>query len=919
MNADGILIDFNRPNENLAACFEEEGDPNYDYDADTGDNDGDCDSDEEEDLPPALPGSHEALVAMRHISLTLNSQIHPQITQYIAEMKYPSIMLGAWDNFKVEVHGNLKEKGEMTEKQKKLFRYVNTVLQSPACVNRCETWWGTHTKRNYGYAIRDYVLFMAESQVENRDVDESNFEVNGIYIVKCMEWLVQQAILKTGKANLGYTKKLLTFKSALEGLQDTIALYHSSMVDDEKEKERLFCEMEKVSNLHLVKRYLGERRKLSHKLQRDNFDDKDRDNMFFDRYLPEDAMKMLSYMWNYTGLGKKKEAFEGVNASLELLLGHHLLFRGDNKRNLELSDAVYNVQDTSRGKIPILGFQLTHSKTLGPDGRPRCMGACRSKNVELCLVSAFAFSLWYRFDFKDGPLHGPRLPNFLDKKSWYPIKVLFSTSGRSSKENCAISYNHEKSLMKKCLASIGFISKKLTHLSRKSNSQGADANQISEEQIMRAGHWTTSALVKYYLSPYPFDYIHFSAGFSPFEPYFIARDIQPPRELTQLIFPWLEEWIERVESRPDQNLLDSKERDGVILKFFNMLKEFRVIIIQDLAVRYEKSPDSMYSKHEITSHPAFQAFVEEMKKHQYDTSLFPGFQECTSMILQFSAPISQAFNMVKVAVDNGFNLCVKELRQLRSYVVSIKEQCDDNEARFVVLQEKLSEIDRRENLIDQKLDLLLQRNNLLGDKTQNVLVQITEINSSLRGTTLPGMELGLLHSTVADDVLPINADVLNIKASEINEVPTVNVDDPRFSLRKNETVMELLDEWFVLTPVRLSIHKRDKMYGANWRRVKKPEYKRKRVVINFLKNMLTRIDDGNLSMRQLGWLLDRYRVASSLKLPSLIEKKLQRSNLAETVVTAIIAMWFSLPADAKRELSSLSNDTAEDDDIIDAT
>lgn len=353
------LFDFfiKIPNDNMMEVDQESNISDDDYEEDLynyeEDNGNDIDDDMEDNQESAgndfdRSGIKEALNCVIE---TINEKIDPIMMDYINNIRHQIILLGNCEITNPKIHGNILGKGLLTDKQKNLYNYINTVLQTPACIKRWETWWAPNTIRNYRYAIRDYVTFMAESTIDGNGVDENNFEVDGIHIVKCMDALIKILYEKAGRPILGFNRKLLTFKRALEGLQHLIALYHSSNVENERERENVLCEMEKVKNLHLVKNYLAERRKVSRELQTNNFDDKDRDNMFSDRYSTSDLIEMLTFMGNLTGKGSKKDAFEGINASLELLVGHHLLFRGDDKRSLELSDTTYTVQETSLGKI----------------------------------------------------------------------------------------------------------------------------------------------------------------------------------------------------------------------------------------------------------------------------------------------------------------------------------------------------------------------------------------------------------------------------------------------------------------------------------------------------------------------------------------------------------------------------------------
>ncbi|GEQ69665.1 hypothetical protein JCM33374_g3339 [Metschnikowia sp. JCM 33374] len=352
----------------------------YDYEADNTN----PVSEEETTVVDISPeeSQRRAEIAMLADALARDRTVPREMVEYIDRIKYPVILLGVCDSRDKKPHGNIVGRGESTAKQRRLFKYVNTVLQHPACVEFCAREWPSpNTVRNYRYAIRDYVCFMAEFTISEKDVDDTNFVVNGIYMVSCMQDLVRQLYDKNGGPCSGYVKKLSTFKSALEGLQDCLALYQTAKIVDEDERQTEYTNLRKVPNTHLVRNFLRERKQQSHNMKRNAFDNKGRSSSFSDRYSDEDVMRMSTNMWIRTGNGGKWQVYSGINGWQELLLGHHYLLEGAKKRALELSDAIYTIQQTSRGEIPLLAFQLTKEKTMGPDGKPRCIGTARSKDV----------------------------------------------------------------------------------------------------------------------------------------------------------------------------------------------------------------------------------------------------------------------------------------------------------------------------------------------------------------------------------------------------------------------------------------------------------------------------------------------------------------------------------------------------------
>ncbi|GEQ69222.1 hypothetical protein JCM33374_g2893 [Metschnikowia sp. JCM 33374] len=327
----------------------------------------------------------------------------------------------------------------------------------------------------------------------------------------------------------------------------------------------------------------------------------------FPEFTIEDIERMVKNMHVKTSTGRISDIHISINAILGFFLGRHLLFRTESKVALELSDSFYDEFSTHNGTVPILGFQLATDKSLDEYGWAGISGACRHKNVLMCLVSAFALSLWYRFDFDDqyGPLTGEHVPNFLDKENWYRAKVLFSSNLESTSIHSPISLGYANQLEKIMFDSIV------------SNYPYAFADRGC--QAADDGRYGVDVSESRSASSFAFEFIHFSAGFKKDEQYYITRDIPVPEELQKMIYPWLEEVREQVENRSKEE----KERDGAVSEFLAMLQKFRSIIIQDLALLVDIVPESMYCKRPVTTSPLFIEFKEAMEERMKNSSIFP--------------------------------------------------------------------------------------------------------------------------------------------------------------------------------------------------------------------------------------------------------------------------------------------------------
>ncbi|GEQ70163.1 hypothetical protein JCM33374_g3839 [Metschnikowia sp. JCM 33374] len=510
-----------------------------------------------------------------------------------------------------QVHPKIQARGKMTKEEKPLFQYVNTVLQYPACVNIVDRCWGVHTKINFKCPVRFYTSFLASQKVDK-------FKVEGGLMVKCMEAKLNE--VKESHSKLNLDKCYENFESALEGLQLCIAIYQAAHAT-EKQRVRLLRTLNPAPKVAVFKKYQSDRARELRK----NLEGKLYPAMSAS-YGNVEATLMMQKMWILTGGSGDKDASDGINSMLEFFLGNNLCYESMDKRKLELSDAIYTAEDTSRGKIPILGLELTHREDFDANGLPQCMGVCRHKYVEMCMISAFAFSLWYRFDLQPPPVSGDRVPDFKDN-SWYDMKVLFGdnqapkndaaagntpTGNPSSEPNQEISEQYQIALLKKCLDSIGLSSSDKSRLSRDDLHLNCERNGIANYDLLFEGDSASSIYYMLYPKRYPYDLIHFLGGFKQYEPYYIARDLEPPVELLKMIFPWVEDKLVEVENATDQDGLPCSAKYEVAIRFLKMLQKFRKIIVQDLAARMETSPSKLFCQQPITREPAFALFRDQV-------------------------------------------------------------------------------------------------------------------------------------------------------------------------------------------------------------------------------------------------------------------------------------------------------------------
>ena len=164
----------------------------------------------------------------------------------------------------------------------------------------------------------------------------------------------------------------------------------------------------------------------------------------------------------------------------------------------------------------------------------------------------------------------------------------------------------------KAFHSVGITSWKKTHAGRAEGARAAERNRVSEKQvsffnylycyyiyikaitnyiikISRAGWGENDAMSVAYLTGLPIKFLRTMAGFEarPGSFYLARATHQPPDALLREVWPWVEEWEERVRLRGEGRNWENGGLDqnaAAAKKFLQLLRYLRVVLLQDLAV-----------------------------------------------------------------------------------------------------------------------------------------------------------------------------------------------------------------------------------------------------------------------------------------------------------------------------------------------
>ncbi|KAJ5577297.1 centromere DNA-binding protein complex CBF3 subunit [Penicillium sp. DV-2018c] len=163
---------------------------------------------------------------------------------------------------------------------------------------------------------------------------------------------------------------------------------------------------------------------------------------------------------------------------VNLLLGHYMLTRGEDRRRAELSDfQTFEFE----GEGPTRCLPLIFTTRAGKEnqfGHLETIGAMRNKEPVVCMLSGLAFYLLRRWD-----VGGEPFPDFSHRSSWYGIRLLKRLVGDNVQGQ--LSYDAQREWVGKAFGYAGITSQKKTHIGRSSGARLAEVKGVSQERIPR--------------------------------------------------------------------------------------------------------------------------------------------------------------------------------------------------------------------------------------------------------------------------------------------------------------------------------------------------------------------------------------------------------------------------------------------------
>ena len=344
-----------------------------------------------------------------------------------------------------------------------------------------------------------------------------------------------------------------------------------------------------------VREYLKVLQRRDAQRDKEQFADKSRDTLL-DGYTEDEFESVCRELWS-RGHSSPECYFRTL---VDILLGHYMLTRGDDRRSAEISD-LFTFE--FKGEGPTRCMPLIFTTRAGKQnqhGRLKTIGALRNKKPLICMLSGLAFYLLYRWDISDEPF-----PDFGKRSAWYNIRLIkSSTRGREA----AFSYNSQREWVTKAFEYVSVFSQK-THIGRSACAKTAELKGVSEDQIRRAGRWNQEQMAGCYLNSLPREFMRTMAGHAPQMGCFEIRraSVSPPNALLSTIWPELDAWKDRF--GPEVGQINDLAATGVT----NLLFYLREVILQDSVVLRQMFPNSPVWNHPVFQHEAYLPFAREVE------------------------------------------------------------------------------------------------------------------------------------------------------------------------------------------------------------------------------------------------------------------------------------------------------------------
>ncbi|GEQ68807.1 hypothetical protein JCM33374_g2476 [Metschnikowia sp. JCM 33374] len=283
-----------------------------------------------------------------------------------------------------------------------------------------------------------------------------------------------------------------------------------------------------------------------------------------------------------------------------------------------------------------------------------------------------------------------------------------------------------------------------------------------------------------------------------------------------------------------------------------------------------------------------------------EITFFSGLSDQFDLINRVSPPIVSALKSFSSGIERQFSTLVEEIKSVRSEVENLNSILSEFKETQRQIKATWREVKVTQGQI-QEFWIMIENHQAAVDNLYQAEGQKFEaLCNSIRSQPVdleanPSMlALSTDESSAAknDDEKYVE-EINSIKPlQQVVAGPPLSLEPqiPAFRMKANNTVPQLIEEWYGNEKGKMNIEQMDQKYGPLWRKNKASFYKRRKAVINFINRELENSNDSRLTREILGQLLDIYRIARYLRLNALCER-LQSTTEAAKVSEAVNRMW----------------------------
>jgi Centromere DNA-binding protein complex CBF3 subunit, domain 2 len=203
--------------------------------------------------------------------------------------------------------------------------------------------------------------------------------------------------------------------------------------------------------------------------------------------------------------------------------------------------------------------------------------AMRHLDVLMCPIGAMALYLYFRFKLSQEFCNPP---DFTVNQSWYDVKLY--TDGSIKRQKSGIASKGYGDAMAAVAAGLNISCMHTTHLGRVLGPKVLEMLEFDQDEIRILGNWNPKTQESTYSAKVPMKALRGMAGFGKGVGgvHYNPRSVVPvPVELSNAVFPWLEESIDSLDSYEARG----GESKPTARQFLNHMSVLSTVLIQDVA------------------------------------------------------------------------------------------------------------------------------------------------------------------------------------------------------------------------------------------------------------------------------------------------------------------------------------------------